>query len=95
MIDKNGDEYVADPYIGDPNNLLKYIEDVQEKFHITERPDVFFNNKEVYTLGNSVRDVLGFLTPFIPVAISIYLFRKMDPTSLLKNFGKGAKQFKI
>jgi len=28
---------------------------------------------------------------FIPVAITIYLFRRMDPTSILKGFGKGVK----
>ena len=71
------------------------MEAVPDKYHKTDRADVFFDNKEVYTFGDALGSVLGFLTPFIPVAITVYLFRRMDPTALLKNFGQGAKQFKI
>lgn len=95
MVDKDGKQYVADPYHGDPNNFLKYVEAVQDKHHKTERVDVFFDNKEAYTIGNAFSSVFGLVASFIPVAITIYLFRRMDPTALLKNFGKGAKQFKI
>lgn len=95
MEDRNGKRYVADPYQGDPNNFLKYVEYVQEKYHTTDKADVIYQDKHPYTFQQALSGVSGFLFPFLPVVISIYIFRKTDPTSLLKNFGKGAKQFKI
>ena len=46
MEDKAGNVYVAEPYQGDPNNFLKYVELVQQKHNITEKADVFFRNEE-------------------------------------------------
>ena len=46
MEDKDGNVYVAEPYQGDPNNFLKYVELVQQKHNITEKADVFFRNEE-------------------------------------------------
>lgn len=68
---------------------------IQEKYHTTDKADVSFVNKEKYTFTDAFLGVATFLTPFIPVVISLYLFRRMDPTSLMKNIGKGAKEFKI
>lgn len=31
MIGKDGEKYVIDPYVGDPNKLLSYIENLQRK----------------------------------------------------------------
>ena len=40
-------------------------------------------------------DAFSYFSPLINVAIIVWIFRKTDPTSILKSFGKGAKQFKI
>ena len=38
---------------------------------------------------------MGFLTPFIPIILTVYIFRKTDPTTFLNKLGKNAKQFKV
>lgn len=68
---------------------------IQEKYHVAQKAIVITQNKNKYLLSDAFNSTLGFLTPFIPVLITIYIFRKMDPTSMLKNLGTGVKQFKI
>lgn len=31
MEEQNGEKHVAEPYVGDPNIFLKYLEDIQKK----------------------------------------------------------------
>ena len=46
-------------------------------------------------MTEAFEDALGFFTPFIAVMITLYIFKKSDPTSMLKNLGQGKKNFKI
>lgn len=54
-----------------------------------------YKNENKYSIWNALVDTLGFLTPFIPVALTIYIFRRTDPTTFLSKLGTGAKQFKV
>ena len=40
-------------------------------------------------------DALQFFTPFIGVMITLFIFRKNDPTAMLKSLGQGKSNFKI
>jgi hypothetical protein len=42
LEDKEGNKYTAEPYIGDPNNLLKYIEKIQKKYMVSNKIEVIY-----------------------------------------------------
>lgn len=96
MQDENGHQYVAEPYTGDPNHFLKYLEDIQKKSNTSSKNiEVIYKHGGRYDFTDALNETMSFFTPFLPILITVWIFRKTDPTSFLKTMGKSAKQFKI
>ena len=85
MEDRDGKKYVLDPYHGDPNNILLLLEHAQAGWNPDDKTEVFFETDDKYSYSEAMSDALGFFTPFIAVMITLFIFRKSDPTSMLKN----------
>jgi|LakMenE01Jun11ns_1017448.scaffolds.fasta_scaffold8791796_1 hypothetical protein len=48
-----------------------------------------------YSAFNAVKDTLLLMTPFIGVGITYWIFRKMNPDTLLSGMTSGKKSMKV
>lgn len=56
---------------------------------------MFYETAEKFTFVDAVKETLRMLTPFLMIAIPVYIFRSTNPDTFLKSLGQGKKDFKI
>lgn len=48
-----------------------------------------------YSFFNAIKDTLFLLTPFIGMAITFWIFKKMSPDSIMSGITSGKKSMKV